>query len=49
MTEKRIQELRAMLDRGTIQKRHIEEMLVALESNNVLMSAVNKIAAVGSR
>jgi hypothetical protein len=49
MTEKRIQELRAMLDRGTIQKRHIEEMLKALEENNVLMSAVNKIAAAGSR
>jgi len=47
MPEKRIQEPRAMLKRGTIQKRHIEEMLKALESNNVLMSAVNKVAAIG--
>jgi hypothetical protein len=49
MTEKRIQELRAMLERGTIQKRHIEEMLKALESNNVVMSAVNKLAVPISR
>ena len=49
MTEKRIQELRAMLERGSIQKCHIEEMLKALESNNVLMSTVTKLSVASSR
>lgn len=49
MTEKRIQELREMLERGIIQKRHIEEMLKDLESNNSMMSEFNRIASVGGK
>lgn len=49
MTKKRIQELREMLDRGTIQKRHINEMLSELEANNLLLAAANKIAAATGR
>jgi hypothetical protein len=41
MKDKRIQELKDMLDRGTIQKRHILEMLNELESNNQVMSVNN--------